>query len=90
MGSSAVTRKYFFRRVRRCPKQLGVSARSLNFSDLESGGTIEYYLCTIEYYLCNKIKAPHRRLYPTERGGRPQPLEGVQHIVEFTGLRVAQ
>ena len=83
MGSSAVTRKSFFRRVRRCPKQPGVSARSLNFSDLESGGTIEYYLC-------NKIKALHRRLYPTERGGRPQPLEGVQHIVEFTGLRVAQ
>ena len=83
MGSSAVTRKSFLRRVRRCTKQPGVSARSLNFSDLESGGTIEYYLC-------NKIKAPHRRLYPTERGGRPQPLEGVQHIVEFTGLRVAQ
>ena len=45
------------------------SARSFNF--LESVGTIEDYL------VCNKIKAPHRRLYPhlTGKAGKTTDLE---------------
>ena len=38
------------------PNNLGFCLK-FELSDLESGGTIEYYLC-------NKIKAPNWRLYP--------------------------
>ena len=66
-------KKPFFRRVRRCPKNPGVLLEVWTFRFRKWRNN-----------LCNKIKVPHRRLYPhlTGKGGE----EGVWYIVEFTGL----